>query len=648
MRHPVSPGLFLISLVLTLRLAAASPKWEPVTPAELAEDRPRIEPEAAAEILRYRLEIDDSQAGQRNVTTQIRFKIYDPGRAVNITRVARFWGGHANEQYEIMARLTLPDGTSRIFDRHDLRERSVAEEGRTNGVLGRLGTRYNWGVEEKFLAVTGVVKGAVLDVWEWEPKLEKTFWRLNAIQRPDTPIRQFEYLSRYRIDKELLHRSFVLNPCGGQMTHDEKAGIVRFSAQNLPSIRREPLAAPDTYFSLTIIETDEYLYRPLERRNSRVPLPASVPLSLGPWAFYSTGQDFQDADKGYATKPVKTKAGELVAGVADPREKARRIYDYVQTLYQRFHHRADLENWFTRYVESVDELIDLDKIDSTIIRNEDFNYLFVALARAAGLECHSVFHPMRTAFPFHVDMVSELFLSHWTLAVKTGDAWVLCDPCSDVPLGFGTLPWEIEGQVALMAMPRQQTFLNVPPSAPENSRTDTAAELDMDAEGSLQGQCTRTFTGHAAHVVRERLRKTGREEWWRLTRSLLDLQNSSSEVRLLQVEGLDLPEEPVRLHAALRWPRTPQSLGDRLMFVLSVWREGQPPLLNSTTRTTPVFFPFPICRPKRSRSTCLAAIGRERSRSRSLRTAASFRMHLPTPTTPGGATCSRSSEQIVQ
>ena len=34
-------------------------------------------------------------------------------------------------------------------------------------------------------------------------------------------------------------------------------------------------------------------------------------------------------------------------------------------------------------------------------------------------------------------------------------------------------------------------------------------------------------------------------------------------------------------------------MGDRLMFVLSVWREGQPPLLNSTTRTTPVFFPFP-------------------------------------------------------
>jgi len=177
--------------------------------------------------------------------------------------------------------------------------------------------------------------------------------------------------------------------------------------------------------------------------------------------------------------------------------------------------------------------------------------------------------------------------------VKAGDNWVLCDPCSDVPLGFGALSWEIEGQLALMAMPQQQTFLNVPPAAPETSKTWTAVELELDAEGNLQGECTRTFTGHAAHMVRERLRDAGQETWWRLARSLLDLQNSSSEVRLLKVEGLDSPEEPVRVQATLRWPAYAPVIGDRMMFVRSVWQEGQPPLLNKTTRTTPVFFHFP-------------------------------------------------------
>ena len=403
MRYPRWIGLFIVPLVLARPLSAASPQWEPVTPAELSDDKPKLEPEAAAEILRYRLEIDDSHLERRDRLTQIRYKIYDPGRAVDVTRVARFWGGRVNRDYRIVARLTLPDGTSRIFDEHDLRKRSVAEEGRANGILGMIHTQSDWSIEEKFLAVTGVVKGSVLDVWEWEPGLERTDWHMNAIQRPDTPIRQFEYVSRYKPDTDTLHRSFVLNPCGGQMTHDEKAGMLRFVAQNLPSIRREPLAPPDTYFSLTIIETYESKRRQVYRRNLSVPMPGSVSPSLGPWAFISTALDFEDADQGYVTKRVKAKAAELVAGITEPREKARRIYDYVQGLYQRFSKRADLENWYTRYVESVDELINLDKIDSTIIRSGDFHYLFVALARSAGLECHSVFHPLRTAFPFRVD-----------------------------------------------------------------------------------------------------------------------------------------------------------------------------------------------------------------------------------------------------
>jgi len=61
----------------------------------------------------------------------------------------------------------------------------------------------------------------------------------------------------------------------------------------------------------------------------------------------------------------------------------------------------------------------------------------------------------------------------------------------------------------------------------------------------------------------------------------------------LKVEGLDAPEEPVRLYAALRWSAYAPVLGDRMLLALSVWREGRPPLLNETKRTTPVFFHFP-------------------------------------------------------
>jgi hypothetical protein len=324
-----------------------------------------------------------------------------------------------------------------------------------------------------------------------------------------------------------------------------------------------------------------------------VPWPDSVPLSLGPWAFFSTGQDFEDADMGFVSKQVKQKTAELVAGAIDAREKVRRIYTYVQGLYQRFRKRADLENWYTRYVESVDELISLHQIDSTIIREIDFHYLFVALVRAAGFECHTVFHPMRTAFPFRPEMVSEVFLDYQTIAVNVGGNWVLYDPTTEVPLSAGTLPWAIEGKPALMAMPQKQLFLNVPPAAAESSTAGTTVELDLDLEGNLQGECVRTLTGHFAHVVRTQLHETGQEEWWQLARSLLDLENSSAEVRLHEIEGLENPDEPVRIHASVRWPAYAPMLNDQMVFPLAVWREGQPPLLNELKRTTPVFFDFP-------------------------------------------------------
>ncbi len=584
--------MVVLAVALPRPAQADGANWPAVTATELADEKPQLEPEAAAEILTYRLEITDSRLTGRQRSVWVRYKIYDPARAADITRVAGFWRALGDRDYEMRARLTLPDGTIRLFDERDMRKRNVAEEGRANGLLGFVGRTSNNAIEEKFLAVTGVAKGSVLDVWQSQPLAADTALMVNSVQRTDAAIRQFEYVSQYYSNGKFQHRAYVLNPCGGKMANDEKTGTIRFTAQNLPSIRHEPYSAPDSYFSLTVIETFDALDRGLYPRSLKIRMPDPVPLSLGPWAFFSTAQDYQDADKGYPDRHVRQKAAELVAGVDDPREKARRIFAFVEALYQRFRKRADLENWYTRYIESVDELIDLDKVDSTILRPEDFHFLYIALARSAGLECHSVYHPLRTAFPFNPSLVSERILSRWSIAVKLGDEWVLCDPCADVPLAFGELPWEEEGQPALMALPRQQAFLRVPPLAAEGSVADTKIDATLDPAGSLEGTCVRTLTGHGAQVLRERLYTTGQEEWAGIAKSLFDLDSSACEVRLLGIDGASSPDEPLQLRGHLRWPAYAAVIGNRMSLVLSVWNEGRPPILTESKRTTPVFFRY--------------------------------------------------------
>jgi len=603
-RSVVYLGLVLIAFIGAPVAHAEGPKWDPVTPAELAETKPQIEPEAAAEILSYRLEIDRdifnwssvrrAQFPRRYITKHIRFKIYDPSRATDATRLTQVTDDSAGKYYDMAARLTLPDGTTRTFGKSDLRTKKIVEEGRGNGFLGLLESKSTWAVQENFLAVNGVVKGAVLDIWEhYSDEIDQN-WLMNSIQRAEIPIRRFDYTSHYSARPDELHRIYVLNPCGGKLTQDDKLHLDHVTAENLPSITTEPWSAPESYFSLTIIEAYEPLTTDLDQRHKlKVSLPKAVPFSLGPWAYFATERDFYDADWGYITKRIKEKGAELVAGATSERDKARRIYNFVQAMRQRVLKRADLENEFTRYIESVDELTDLDRVDSTIIRVYDFHYLFIALIRSVGLECHSTHHPERDAFRFTPDLVSSRFVDHWAIAVKIDGAWVICDPVAEEPVGFSQLSWELENQPALLAMPQQQVFLFIPAAPAEKSVVETKAELELDPAGNLQGECIRSFTGHEAQQVRQRLHEIGEEKWGKEVRSLFNLEGSLGDAHLLSVEGLASLEEAVRVKAFIRWPSYAAMMEKQMMISPSVFSAGRPPLLNENSRKTPVFFRFP-------------------------------------------------------
>jgi hypothetical protein len=576
-------------------LAAANPKWEPVSEAELAEEKPLIEPSAGVEILNYQLDIEEREGHDRTITRRTRFKIYDPSRATEATRIATPGDHYFDEDFEITARLTLPDGTVREFGKSDFRTRSIAKAGRANGALGFLLSSSTWEDEEKFLAIAGVAKGSVLDIWEKEPDLSQIPWDVTPIQRKEIPIRRFAYKNRFKYDSEFKHRFYVLNPSGGTMSHNEEAGVIEFHAENLGSLPNEAMAVPATYYSLTIIQAYEQIKTGLQSRHTfLVPLPDDIHAGLGPWTALSTTTDFYDTDLGFVSKRVKQKAAELTAGAANEREKAHRIYNFVQTLYQRVRTRADLENWYTRYIESVDELIDLDQIDSTIIRIKDFYYLFIALNRGAGLECHTSLHPVRTNFRFTPDIIAKSFLNYRAVSVKVDGQWEICEPCSTLPLAFGQRPWEIENQPALLALPQQQTFLFVPSAPSENSVAETKADVELDTNGNIKGECVRTFTGHEAEVLRERLNATGREHWWTLARSIFDLESSSAEARLISVEGQDTPEQPLRVKAFIAWPAYASLMGGRMMIAPALFNEGQAPLLSASTRKTPVFFHYPV------------------------------------------------------
>ena len=128
----------VVILLPNSRLAAAEERWSPISPEELAETSSKLLPGAVAEILELKVELDDSAFPQDRVHREyLRAKIYAPtekmSRPVWLDANSkslddnRVW---ALNKLKLSARLTLPNGTSKIFSKEEI-EAQISAQSRT-------------------------------------------------------------------------------------------------------------------------------------------------------------------------------------------------------------------------------------------------------------------------------------------------------------------------------------------------------------------------------------------------------------------------------------------------------------------------------------------------------------------------------------
>src|ERR1700677_688282 len=144
-------GEFLrISAPVALALCLLSPNleaigmeaWWPVDAGQLQEQASTLSPGAAAEVLDWKIEEDDSQLPlQSDYHEYIRYKIFDPERAANITRVSETmasYDGTSLVDMTLRARLILPDGTRKEFGKESIQERDLQRNGSEKSWVTRL------------------------------------------------------------------------------------------------------------------------------------------------------------------------------------------------------------------------------------------------------------------------------------------------------------------------------------------------------------------------------------------------------------------------------------------------------------------------------------------------------------------------------
>ena len=614
----------VVLLLQALTRAAAKDDWLPIEPNELAETTPRLLADAAGEILFLKVEIDDSDFPTERVRREyIRAKIYKPEHIEELTRIS---GREVSDdsylatetKVKLSAKLTLPDGTTKLFGDEAIRERMISQSGEKN-LLDRLLGLTGQQVKERFLAVGGAEAGAIL-----EYKIERrehssaSPYDVLTFQRRGMAIRQVQLTASPPNARDWNYRYFVLNPAvaHAKLQEDLKRKTLTLEASDVPPLTEEPLAGPTSYHALSLMSCYEKKERHFIARHAPVSYTID-PAKTGIWSMYSITDYMALADRIEITTRIRKLVAEVTADAKDPEEKAKRIHDRLHAMYfhylkeSRYNKTELTQDTITR---SLDDLLEYDRKSSVAgIYSLDYLALGTAMYKEVGLESRVLLLPDRRMAPFNRKLASRVFVSQRALAVKLGDRWVYSMPTVPSPLSFGDIPWYCEGQVALVVKNGPEEFTPVPYSEGGKSLIGNGGAFELKSDGTLTGTAKRKYTGHAAFAVRQRLfnrdaprqrailaRQISRDFKVGLKRSkALDDEDSDTGdehlkgfVAIKSISGLDTPETPIEIEYVVTLPDFASVAGQRLIFRPWLFRANEINPFTSDTRTTNIYFPY--------------------------------------------------------
>ena len=609
----------------------AKDEWLPISEEEKASKQAALVPEAPAEVLFRRISIDErDMPTERVVKEYIRYKIYSLDKSLPYTRLSKLFSdaGSSKATVKLSARLILPDGTVKVFGKEAIQERVVNESAGEKSLLRRLLGSSTPVVKEKFLAISGIEAGSILEYQAEVSSSTFNLYYLYLLQSPELPTRRAELLCNYLHSEKYRYRCFAINHQIGNSKLEIPQGkdFVKISATDLPPLPREPLSGTPGDYALTLFSSYDVVESRGYPRNVHKAYTVNL-IKEGPWSAVAMKMFSKQEDCAYPTKHLKQVTADLVAGAATPLEKAQRIHRFVTHLYQEHRLLPQRKPFNPETIEeaagpihSLDELLDYAKLpDIPRVTSSEYLWLAMAMYECAGLECRGLLLSDRRLLRFHPRMSSPLLLPNMAAAVKIGDNWLFSMPHSLVPLPFDSTPWYCEAQPALWSRVGPQEFVDINPSPARFTLVGNAARLQLLPDGSLEGTGKRIYSGHAAEAMRGSINKkaspkayfsrllnaefrklvaaaakTAQEETLEESEEKPETQDDRAPIVITHVKGVKDPEEHIEIAYTIRLPGFAFSAGQRLIIRPSIFRSEASALFSSSTRTTDIQFPFKL------------------------------------------------------
>ncbi|MDT5268164.1 MAG: hypothetical protein QOH49_350 [Acidobacteriota bacterium] len=530
--------------------------WKPLDPSDLSAAAPAVEKDADAEALFWEVYIDDSQPTELSLKHYVRIKVFNErGRDSQSKVELPYYGRHQIK--DIAARVVKPDGTIVELKKEDVFDRTVVK------ISGEK-------MKVKSFALPGVEPGSIVEYrWrEVHPGGSADGLRL-SFQR-NIPVRSVAY---------------YLKPFGGMRYRPvnmgdarfekDKDGFFRMAMTNMPAFREEPRMPPEDS-----VRAWAFLYYSDERK-----LDAEQ-------YWKETGKKFYEIlkDQIKPNDEVKTAVAGIVGDAKTDAEKLQRIYDFCRT---RIKNVSDDAAGLTP--DEREKLKDNKSPSDTLKRAQgtggDIDFLFAALARAAGFDARVALSGNNDDFFFDRSFMHYTFLGSSFVAVRVGDAWQFFSP-AEMYTPYGMLGWPEEGQDVLVTDAKEPVWVRGLVAGPEKSVERRTGKFKLSEDGTLEGNVKIEYTGHLAHEKKEyndddspaEREKTVVEAW---------KARMGAEVTDLHVENVTDPIKPFVYTFHVRVPAYATRTGKRLFLQPAFFEKGLSPLFPTTERHHEVYFHYP-------------------------------------------------------
>jgi len=274
--------------------------------------------------------------------------------------------------------------------------------------------------------------------------------------------------------------------------------------------------------------------------------------------------------------------------------KLRKIYDRVQQIRNTTYEVEKSEQEQKRAKEKAEENVNVGDIWKRGYGNrKQLNWLFLAMARAAGFEAYGCWVADRERYFFSPVTLQGDKLDSSVVLVKLNGKDVYFNPGTAFA-PYGLLAWSETGVHGLRLDKDGGTWITTTLPQPEESRIERVGKLKLSETGDLEGKLTVTYTGLEGMYQRLEERNADEVARKKFIEELVTSQiGASSEVELTNKPDWTSSETPLVAQFDLKIPGWASNAGRRAVVPAAIFTAAERGMFEHTHRVQPIYFEYP-------------------------------------------------------